>query len=186
MPTSGDCSSTATSPYASDCRTANQSAPFFIAAMQRYNLIHPGQIAAVLALTGFESVDLKYKHNVYPGRPGQGTSAMLMPPNVLAYVESIPQLAGDLETTGGDPVKILEIVTEDEWNFGAAAWYVTNNEGCKKLGVAEALISASDVAWATYMQCVGVDQNDQDRLAYWERAKGAFGLPLATDPPKMK
>jgi len=61
-----------------ECRTAAQAAPFLIDAFQSYGVYTYGEIAAVLALIGYESVDFTYKHNVSPGRPGQGTSNMQM------------------------------------------------------------------------------------------------------------
>ena len=172
MPSSTSCAS-ASGPYASDCRTAAQAADPLIAAMQAYNLTSAGQIAAVLALVGLESADLKFKHNVSPGRVGQGTSAMLMPDNVAAYAGSIPELAGGVAAAGGDPGKVLELVVDDRYNFGAGPWWLTSR--CEA-GVVEGLKGASDAAWRAYMGCVGVSADDPDRRAYWERAKKAFGL----------
>lgn len=174
MPSSTSCAS-ASGQYASDCRTNVQAAQPLIDAMVAHNLTSAGQIAAVLALTGFESVDLRYKHNVSPGRPGQGTSAMLMPNFVLEYAQSIPELKGGVAQAGGDVGKVLDLVTDDRYNFGAAAWYLTSQ--CKAGNVVAALATASDAAWNAYMTCVGVgDVNDPTRLAYWDRAKKAFGL----------
>jgi hypothetical protein len=172
MPTSTSCSS-ASGNFASDCRTASQAAEPLITAMVTYNLKSAGQIAAVLALVGFESVDLKYKHNVSPGRPGQGTSAMLMPDNVAKYAASIPELGSAVAAAGGDVAKVLELVVDDKYTFGAAAWWLTSQ--CKP-EVVEGLKDATDAAWAAYMGCVGVDATDANRLQYWARAKKAFGL----------
>jgi hypothetical protein len=140
--------------------------------MQQYGLYAPGQIAAVLSLVGVESVDMKYKHNISPGRPGQGTSAMLMPENVAKYVASIPELENGLAAAGGDVAEILELVTDDKYNFGAAPWWLT--QVCSK-DVAESLVTGTDAAFQAYMACVGVTATD-DRLEYWHRAQKAFGL----------
>lgn len=172
MPSSTSCAS-ATGQYASDCRTNAQAAGPLISAMAAYNLTHAGQIAAVLALTGVESADLRYKHNVSPGRPGQGTSAMLMPDNVLKYAQSIPEVQTGLEQAGGDVRKVLDLVVDDKYNFGAGAWWLATQ--CEA-GVVEGLVLASDAAWEAYMGCVGVSVGDSTRLAYWGRAKTAFGL----------
>jgi hypothetical protein len=172
MPTSNSCAG-ATGQYASDCRTNAQAAPALIAAMATYKLQTAGQIAAVLSLVGVESADLKYKHNVSPGRPGQGTSAMLMPDNVLKYAQSIPALESGLAAAGGDVTKVLDLVTDDQYNFGAAAWWLTSQ--CTA-DVVQGLTTASDAAFAAYMACVGVDATDATRQAYWGRAKAAFGL----------
>ncbi|KAJ9137385.1 hypothetical protein NKR19_g8216 [Coniochaeta hoffmannii] len=173
MPSSTSCASAASGPYASDCRTNVQAAEPLIAAMKAYNLTTAGQIAAVLALVGFESVDMRYKHNVYPGTVGQGTSAMLMPENVRAYAGSLPELAGGLAAAGGDPGKVLELVVDDKYNFGAAPWWLTSKCGA---AVVEGLRGASEDGWKAYMGCVGVDAGEPKRVEYWARAKKAFGL----------
>ncbi|KAH8905012.1 hypothetical protein BR93DRAFT_760536 [Coniochaeta sp. PMI_546] len=172
MPTSNSCSA-ATGQYASDCRTNTQAAGFLIAAMAKYKLQNAGQIAAVLSLIGVESADLKYKHNISPGRPGQGTSAMLMPDNVLKYAQSIPELSSGLAAAGSDVAKVLDLVVDDQYSFAAAAWWLTSQ--CTA-DVVEGLKTASDAAFAAYMACVGVDATDATRVAYWGRAKAAFGL----------
>jgi hypothetical protein len=172
MPKSATCPSS-TDKFASDCRTADQAAPFLIAAMQKYDLLSSAQIAAVLALVAVESAELRYKHNVYPGRAGQGTSAMLMPDNVAKYAASIPELKDGVAAAAGDVGKVLELVVDDQYNFGAAQWWLTTQ--CTG-DVVEGLKGASDKAWEAYMACVGVDASDQERLAYWKKAKSAFGL----------
>ncbi|OIW34381.1 hypothetical protein CONLIGDRAFT_675362 [Coniochaeta ligniaria NRRL 30616] len=173
MPTSDSCTG-ATGAHASDCRTNVQAAPYLIASLLHYNLTAPPQIAALLALIGYESSDLKYKHNISPGRAGQGTSAMLMPDNVAAYAASIPELKDEVAAAAGDVSKVLELVVGDEYNFGAGAWWLTAVCG---RGVVEGLAEgASDAAWGAYMGCVGVSATDEGRLAYWGRAKEAFGL----------
>ena len=75
MPSSGTCEG---ADLPEDCRTAEQAAPFVEKACADAGL-NPAETAAVLALMGLESVDFKFKHNVFPGRPGQGTASMMMP-----------------------------------------------------------------------------------------------------------
>lgn len=75
MPTSSNCTG---AQFPDECRTAEQAAPYLISAMQKYGVYKPGEIAGVLSVIGYESVDMKYKHNVSPGRVGQGTSNMQM------------------------------------------------------------------------------------------------------------
>jgi hypothetical protein len=71
MPTSGSC------PGGNDeCRTAKQAAPFLSKACAD---LSDGECAATLALIGLESGDLKYKHNIGGGLPGQGTANMMSP-----------------------------------------------------------------------------------------------------------
>ncbi|KZV93001.1 hypothetical protein EXIGLDRAFT_710010 [Exidia glandulosa HHB12029] len=166
MPTSNTCDGAL-----DECRTATQAAPYFESAMRQYALTHPAQIAAVLALVGLESGDLKYKHNIWPGRPGQGTSAMFMPNYVKLYVESIPELQDQL-TEDMDPDAILALVTPDEYNFGSGPWFLATQ--CEA-AVRDELTTDPDAGFEAYMACVGVTV-DEGRAAYWERAKTAFHL----------
>jgi hypothetical protein len=169
MPTSDSC---AGAQFPAECRTADQAAPFLIAAMQKYNLCSPGEIAGVLALMGFESVDMKFAHNVSPGRPGQGTFAMFMPNFVLAYAKSSPELADKAAAVAADPVAVLALVMPDQYNFGAAPWFLATQ--CSD-AVRSQLQTSPDAGFQAYMGCVGVSATD-DRLAYWNRAKAAFGI----------
>ncbi|KAI0876867.1 hypothetical protein GGS24DRAFT_498490 [Hypoxylon argillaceum] len=162
---------------ATECRTNVQAAPFLIAAMAQYKLQSPGQIAAVLALTAFESVNYQYKHNVSPGRPGQGTSNMQMIDYNVEYAKSIPALADKVaalgDITGTDKQnQLLALVNADEYNFGSGPWFLTTK--CTP-EVVSGLQAGTDAAFSAYMGCVGVQLTD-DRTAYWTRAKTAFGL----------
>ena len=68
MPTSNSCEG---AEFPDECRTADEAAPFLIDAMQKYGVVSTGEIAGVLSLIGLESNEMKYKHNISPGRPGQ-------------------------------------------------------------------------------------------------------------------
>jgi hypothetical protein len=70
---SGSCSG---AQFPDECRTAEQAAPFITKACANLN---KAECAATIALMGYESGDLKFKHNVTPGIPGQGTSNMMQP-----------------------------------------------------------------------------------------------------------
>ncbi|KAK6855148.1 hypothetical protein PG990_008558 [Apiospora arundinis] len=160
-----------------DCRTAEQAAPLLIQAFQDYKIYSAGQIAGVLALMAFESVDFKYKHNMSPGRPGQGTANMQMYPNNIKYAAAIPELkskASAYTENSPDDKKneLLALVTDDKYNFGSGPWYLTTQ--CDK-GVQTALAAGDDAGFAAYMKCVGVTVTE-DRNAYWQRAKKAFSL----------
>ncbi|KAJ2980565.1 hypothetical protein NUW58_g6912 [Xylaria curta] len=155
--------------------------------MAKYGLMNSGQIAAVIALTALESVEYVYKHNVSPGRPGQGTSNMQMFSFNLQYAKSIPELKDALagisgineqnpDSTPDDAKKaVLALVQDDKYNFGSGPWYLSTMPQCdaaKKL-----LETSPDAGWAKYMtDCVGVDAGDAKRNEYWARAKKAFGL----------
>ncbi|KAI0429394.1 hypothetical protein F5Y09DRAFT_310428 [Xylaria sp. FL1042] len=159
-----------------DCRTNEDAAGPFIKAMKDYELVSAGQIAAVLALTAFESGDYRYKHNVYPGRPGQGTSNMQMIDYNVQYANSFPELKDKVAAIGtldSDDKKnqLLALVTDDAYNFGSGPWFLTTQ--CKD--VVPQLAAGTDEAFTAYMQCIGVSATS-DRMAYWTRAKTAFGL----------
>ncbi|KAI1137890.1 hypothetical protein F5Y05DRAFT_65169 [Hypoxylon sp. FL0543] len=160
-----------------ECRTADQVGPLLADAMVKYGVYSPGQIAGIIALTAYESVDYKYKHNVSPGRPGQGTSNMQQFPFNLEYAKSIPELADkvngvDQNVPDDKKNEVLALVTPDEYNFGSGPWYFTKH--CST-DVQNALKAGTDAGFQAYMGCVGVVAGE-DRLAYWDRAKTAFGL----------
>ncbi|EGX95803.1 hypothetical protein CCM_00457 [Cordyceps militaris CM01] len=163
---------------APDCRTADQAAPFLIDSMAKYEVLTYNEIAAVLSLMAFESVDFKFKHNVSPGRPGQGTANMQMDKFNLEYAKSLPGVkdkVADVKSVDGlDKDKlneILALVTPDEYNFGSGPWFYAT-----KCGSAHAaLVADLDKGFEAYMQCVGVTVTPE-RKAYLTRAKQAFGL----------
>lgn len=162
-----------------DCRTADQIAPHAMGAMHHYGLSSSREMAAVLALMAFESADFKYKHNVYPGRPGQGTANMQMPQYNLKYAKSIPAVKGkvanipSVDGLSADKLnEILGYVTPDEYNFGSGAWFLATQ--CPG-SVRDALRANIDNGFNAYMGCVGVDVTPE-RTAYLTRAKQAFGL----------
>ncbi|KAK3337362.1 hypothetical protein B0T19DRAFT_70478 [Cercophora scortea] len=164
MPTSGSCDG---AQFPNECRTASQASPFLIKSLSNFTV---GEIAAMLALIGLESADMKFKHNVSPGRPGQGTSNMMSPNFVNEYAISI---FGSSAVAGKSPDEVLALVTPDDYNFGSAPWFYQTKCGAD---VHSALKSGSDAGWAAYMGCIGVDPADAARLQYWNRAKTAFGL----------
>ncbi|KAM3514709.1 hypothetical protein MY11210_001680 [Beauveria gryllotalpidicola] len=162
-----------------DCRTAEEAAPFLFRSMSQYNLTSDNEIASVLALMAFESGDFRYKHNVFPGRPGQGTANMQMAPFNLLYAKSIDgvkEKVADVKTVDGlAPEKldeILSLVTPDEYNFGSGAWFLATQ--CPET-VRDSLRKDIDSGFQAHMGCVGVDVTD-NRKEYLTRAKQAFGL----------
>lgn len=171
-PNSGTCDGSA------DCRTAAQAAPFLIQAFQDYKVYQAGQIAAVLANMAFESEQFKYKHNVSPGRPGQGTANMQSYTNNLEYAKSIPAIqskASSFTANSPDAQKneLLAMLTDDKYNFGSGAWYFSTK--CDQ-AVKDELAKGSDKGFKDYVtECVKVDLTSQ-RNGYWLAAKKAFGL----------
>ncbi|KAI1107603.1 hypothetical protein F4804DRAFT_104950 [Jackrogersella minutella] len=160
-----------------ECRTAAQVGPLLADAMVKYGVYSPGQIAGIIALTAYESVDYRYKHNVSPGRPGQGTSNMQNYNFNLMYAQSFPELKDKTTSAGANPSAdemnaILALVEPDEYNFGSGPWFLTTQ--CHP-DVQEALKAGDDAGFEAYMGCVGVTLV-KERTDYWDRAKTAFGL----------
>lgn len=161
-----------------DCRTASQAAPFIALGMWEYRIFSTREMAAVVSLIAFESGDFQYKRNMFPGRPGQGTANMQMAKYNLMYakqIEGVKDKVKDVQSVEGlsdDELNaILDLVTPDEYNFASGAWFLVSQ--CEE--VRQLLRDEPDKGYEAYMKCVGVEV-DEDRLAYWNRAKEAFGF----------
>ncbi|KAG5989372.1 hypothetical protein E4U52_005631 [Claviceps spartinae] len=166
-------------PCSLDCRTAHQAAPFIASSLKKYNIHDLNTTAALLALMAFESVDFRYKHNVFPGRPGQGTVNMQSANYNLLYAKSIPALKPlvasipSVEGLKNETLNaILGLVTPDEYNFGSAPWFLVKQCG---RDVLKALQRDLEDGFGAYMKCVGVEVSEERRV-YLERAKKAFEL----------
>ncbi|KAJ4295812.1 hypothetical protein N0V88_004514 [Collariella sp. IMI 366227] len=166
MPKSKSCDG---AQFPDECRTATAAAPFIQSACAKYSL-NTAECAATIALMAVESGELKFKHNVFPGRAGQGTANMMMPNFVTQYATSI---FGATDVTGKEPNAVLAMVTNDNHNFASAAWYLVTT--CKA-SEREALQKGDDAGWLEYHNCIGVDGNAPDRMPFWVEAKKAFGL----------
>ncbi|EAQ92508.1 hypothetical protein CHGG_00743 [Chaetomium globosum CBS 148.51] len=163
MPQSSSCDG---ADFPDECRTAEQAAPFISEACAD---LSDGECAATVALMGLESVDMRFKHNVSPGRPGQGTANMQMADFNKEYAS---ELFGADKVAGKSPDEILAMVMPDEHNFGSAAWFLKT----KCADVRDTLKAGTDAGWSAYNQCIGVDGSLPDRMKYWTAAKAAFGL----------
>ncbi|PTB62313.1 hypothetical protein BBK36DRAFT_1144752 [Trichoderma citrinoviride] len=175
-PTATSCADTSPS---SECRTAEQAAPFIAKSMSDYGIYTTPEMAAIVSLMALESGEFKYKHNISPGRAGQGTANMQMAQFNLAYAMSIPALkdkVSQFTTVDGladaDLNSILALVQPDEYNFASGAWYYKTY--CEST-VQAAFNANPDDGFTKYMACVGAAVSD-DRLAYWNKAKEAFGI----------
>jgi len=155
--------------YPNDCRTATQAAPYIIKSFEGATA---GEMAAMLALMAIESAELKYKHNVEPGVPGQGTVNMMM----YKFVEPYAILHHGAEAVAAktNESEVLDMVTPDEYNFGSARWFLQTQ--CTQEQQSK-LKCGSEAGWKAYMDCIGVNATHPERVEYWERAKKAFGLP---------
>jgi hypothetical protein len=174
-------SASCTMQASNECATAEHAAPFLISAMKTYSIFQVPEIAAVLSLIAFETVDFKYNINHFPGRAGQGTRNMQMPDFNLQYALSIPELkdkaqaittAGSTTGLGDDKLNaIRELVLPDQYSWASAAWFLTT----KCASIRPQLQSGTQAGFEAYMGCVGTTATS-DRLAYWNRAKTTFGM----------
>ncbi|KAH7143583.1 hypothetical protein EDB81DRAFT_500055 [Dactylonectria macrodidyma] len=162
-----------------DCRTAPVVGTYLALAMRKYSIYSVNQMAAVISLMAFESVDFAYKHNISPGRPGQGTANMQTAGYNLLYAKSLDGVkdkVADIDSVDGlsdDKLnEILALVTPDEYNFGSGPWFLTTQ--CDA-SVRTQLDADIDAGFSAYMGCVGTTLTDE-RTAYLTRAKEAFGI----------
>ncbi|KXH67920.1 hypothetical protein CSAL01_10091 [Colletotrichum salicis] len=171
--------------FPEECATASHVASYLPQAFQKYNIYSKGEMAAVLSLMAFETGDFRYNRNHFPspGRPGQGTRNLQMAGYNLMYALSIPELASKAtEIAGGvtdgnsltDDKKnqILDLVLPDDYTWGSAAWFLATQ--CDD-DVKENLAAGTVKGFTLYMDCIGTSGTD-DRVEYWSRAKGAFGV----------
>ncbi|CAI9626910.1 hypothetical protein GT037_007062 [Alternaria burnsii] len=116
--------------FPDECADATQAATALNKAFNTYKITAKGEKAAIVAYEIFESGDFKYKKNHFPGRPGQGTRMMAMPPFVEKYAidvagaDAVTQAKAAGETAGLEAVLAL-VNSDDEKSFGSAAWFVT-------------------------------------------------------------
>ncbi|KAJ1877995.1 hypothetical protein LPJ57_003656 [Coemansia sp. RSA 486] len=171
----GSCAAVSTP---SECTTNSRAVTAINHAITKYGVTSTGEIAALIALMAYESADWQYNINHYPGRPGQGTKAMLM----YDFIEKYAQQVHQSETTrvlisggGSDAAKnsVRELVLDDDDSFGAAFWYLTtqasayhNNPAKLRAGNAddfkEYIVSGVNAGW------------DDKRMSIWSQVNSAF------------
>ena len=99
----------------------------------------------------------------------------------LLYAQSISALSSNLSaittattTTGltDDELNAIRaLVLPDDYSFGSGPWFLKTQ--CQS--AMTALEADADTGFTAYMSCVGTSATS-DRLAYFTRAKAAFGL----------
>lgn len=168
-----------------ECRTNVQVAPYLLDAILKYGANSNGAVAAVVALTAFESASYQYKANKVPGEPGQGTANMQSFANNVDYANSFPELVDKVaaiglpenhaEATKEQKNTLLALVTDDKYNFGSGPWYLTQHCEPKYL---KALGDATDAAWTDYITGCVSTPDTPERDALWKAAKEALGLKI--------
>ncbi|KAG9188321.1 hypothetical protein G6011_02244 [Alternaria panax] len=150
--------SCASAEYPDECADATQAATALNKAFDTYKITTKGEKAAIIAYEIFESGSFKYKKNHFPGRPGQGTRMMAMPPFVEKYAaaiagpDAVTQAKAAGETAGLDAVLAL-VNSDDEKSFGSAAWFVTTQCSAE---VRAGLVEGTADGWHKFLtDCVG-------------------------------
>ena len=116
--------------FADECADAAKAVTALNKSFETYKITEPSEQAALVAYTLFESGNYKYSRNHYPGRPGQGTRMMAMPPFVSKYATAVAgaDKVAEAEAAGGDAGlnAVLALVnSDDEKSFGSAAWFLS-------------------------------------------------------------
>ena len=166
-PTSASCAD-ATADVSSECATAADATQPIIDAFVKYNVATPGEQAALLSWMAFETAEFKYVRNHFPapGRPGQGTRAMMMPNFVSEY-------AGTLGLTNADPAGLLDDVIKAGGEWGAASWYYTTK--CTD-DVKTGVQTGGKAGWEKFVtDCVQTTMDD-GRVKYWTASAQALGM----------
>lgn len=173
-PTSNSCTGAS---FPAECTVSSSTVVTAIVdSFVKYNISTAMEQVALLSWMAFESGDFKYNANHFPapGRPGQGTRAMLMPNFVAEYAASLPELKDAVSRAGGDPAKVLALVQSDEYAFGAAAWfYKTHCTVSQKEQVRNRGKQGWEDGFVT--GCVQTSLSD-DRTVYWDRTAQALGM----------
>ncbi|KAK7757145.1 hypothetical protein SLS62_000693 [Diatrype stigma] len=180
-PASTTCADTSSN---SECRTNVQVAPHILDSLIKYGVTSNGAVAAIVALSAFESTSYKDKVNKSSRTPGQGTANMQSYDFNVQYANSFPELKDKVAALGlpadgsaSDDQKnqLLALVTDDKYNFGSAAWFLTTQCEPRYL---QALGDATDAAWVDYLTtCVKTTDTDT-RDALWKGAKAALGIKI--------
>jgi hypothetical protein len=157
----------------SECRTADAVAPLLTASFEKYQITSSNAQAAIVALCALESVQFAWKRNQSPGRPGQGTVNMQMKDFNQQYLKAIGNDTTVDLNSNSSLNAMMDIVTEDEYNFGSAAWFYSTQCSAEVKNLIDS-DADRDTGFDKYMtDCVQTEQSP-DRLAYWTTAKAAF------------
>ncbi|KAJ2157721.1 hypothetical protein GGF46_004298 [Coemansia sp. RSA 552] len=113
-----------------ECATNAAAAKAISAAMSKYKVTSRGELVALISLMAFESSDWQYNTNHFPGRPGQGTRAMLMYNFIYEYAKYLypSKVQSNVVASQNTAVmnNVRSIVLNDNDSFGSAFWYLAN------------------------------------------------------------
>jgi hypothetical protein len=162
--------------FPEECADAATAATAINKSFDTYKVTATGEKAALVAYMLFESGNFKYSKNHFPGRPGQGTRMMAMPPFVEKYATAVAgtEAVATAKAAGGDAglTAVLALVnSDDEKSFGSAAWFLTST--CTP-AVRSGLVAETTEGWHAFLtECVGTTAAPE-RDASWIAAKQAM------------
>lgn len=162
-----------TADFPEECADAATATEALNKAFEKYKITSVGEQAAIVAYVLFESGNYKYKKNHFPGRPGQGTRMMAMPPFVKKYAADIAgaDAVATAEAKGGDAglVAVLDLVNDtEEKSSGSAPWFVSTQCTAE---VRAGLVAETLEGWHNFLtECVGTTL-DETRDTPWVAAK---------------
>lgn len=163
-------------PFPEECATADTAATALNKSFDTYGIKTAGEKAALVAYTLFESGNYKYSKNHFPGRPGQGTRMMAMPPFIAKYATAVAgaDAVATASAAGGDAglVAVLALVnSDDEKSFGSAAWFYSTQ--CTE-DVKAGVVAETVEGWHNFLTaCVGTTL-DETRDTPWVAAKAVI------------
>lgn len=142
--------------FPQECADATDAAAAINKAFSNYKITSTGEQAALVAYMLFESGNFKYNHNHFPapGRPGQGTRMMAMPPFIEKYATSVAGASAVATAKAQSLDAVLALVnSDDEKSFGAAPWFLTST--CTP-EIRAGLVAETTDGWHNFLtQCVG-------------------------------
>src|SRR5207244_4434286 len=99
--------------FADECADASRAATAINTSFETYGITSKGEQAALVAYMLFEYGDFKYSKNHFPGRPGQGTRMMAMPPFILEYATTAVGAQAVTTASAEGPAAVLNLVNSD-------------------------------------------------------------------------
>ncbi|KAJ1852605.1 hypothetical protein GGH12_002999 [Coemansia sp. RSA 1822] len=113
----------------SECAINDNAAKAITNAMAKYNVKQRGEVVALISLMAYESASWEYNTNHFPGRPGQGTRAMLMYNFIHTYAQALYPDKVAASSANSESTNVLNgvraLVLNNNDSFGAAFWYLT-------------------------------------------------------------
>ncbi|KAJ1819980.1 hypothetical protein LPJ60_003471 [Coemansia sp. RSA 2675] len=160
-----------------ECAPNSRAVAAINSAIAKYGVTQRGEIVALISLMAYESANWQYNINHFPGRPGQGTRAMLMYNFIEQYAqwlypsEATKVLAAGASTDAQNNVRAL--VLGDNDSFGSAFWYLVNKASAYH-GKGDKLRSGNADDFKDYIvNGVGAGWDDS-RHSIWETVNGAI------------